>query len=645
MTPDPAVVLGRTFAYRAEQLKDRVFSLYQEPGYFRDLLTEVPCALVGGRGTGKTTVLRGLSYEGQAHLRPNQPPASWPYYGVYLRIHSARVAAFEGPELSSEEWSRVFGHYINLLLTEATLDFLIWYSAETAPEPEILGARELDAVAQSLGLEPGLIDLRNLADEISKAKRLFEVYINSIADAPAPPVSIAGAPVDVLMQAVMSTDVMRGKLFFFLIDEYENLRATHQRVLNTLIKHCGEFYTFKIGVKQLGWRVKDTLTDNEQLQAPADYALINIDESLQDSSVFTSFGARVCQERLEAVAQELEHSGALPLTELFPKLAEEDEAQRLGIGEHVSRMRSDLLSSHSGSLDAFDELPPLYQYLLGFWADGHGETINEAYADFLARPDHWAERYQNYKHSLLFTIRAGRRGTRKFYAGLDSLMGLAGGNIRFLVQSVEQALRDHLESVGTEWLTRPVDAETQTSATQKVAQSNLVELEGLSLIGPRITRLVVGLGRVFQLMAQHPEGHTPEVNQFRINDLVGDPFRDDAAPELVAVEATSESDPVRGLLAEAITHLALVQLPTTKMAGPSTREYDYMLHPMFAPLFAFSYRKKRKMTISSAELIGLVDDPRRTIGALLQRNNRSDPSPDEVLPEQMGLFDRYLRSV
>ena len=51
--------------YKAEWLDAKLFDLFTEPGYFGGLKTFRPCVLIGGRGTGKTTVLRGLSYEGQ----------------------------------------------------------------------------------------------------------------------------------------------------------------------------------------------------------------------------------------------------------------------------------------------------------------------------------------------------------------------------------------------------------------------------------------------------------------------------------------------------------------------------------------------------------------------------------------------------
>jgi hypothetical protein len=644
-TGDPAaVVLGRAFATRAEQLRDRVFTFYQEPEYFPELLTERPCVLVGGRGTGKTTVLRGLSYQGRRELRSEEPVANWPFYGVYLRINTGRVAAFEGPELEAERWSRVFSHYVNLLLCEAALEFLCWYGGETG-FADLLGGNAVCRVAETLGVHEGApADTEGLYALVGRLKRRFEVYINTVADGGPPELSVAGAPVEELLSAAMSSRPMEGRQFFFLLDEYENLRPRQQQVLNTLIKHAGESYTFKVGVKQLGWRTKTTLNEHEQLQAPADYAAIDIDEQLRKPGVFERFGQRVCQDRLDAVARETNSATCLSLEKLLPKLTEDNEADLLGVADRSAEVRRAIVqSTQPPDVKRFDRLPPLYQYLIGFWARSHHEPAARAYRNYLANTARWDGRYDNYKHSLLFTLRVKRRGIRKYYAGIDTMLALAGGNIRFLVQLVEASLREHLLAVEEDWLATPVSAEHQTLATQKVAQSNLVELEGLSLVGPRITRLCVGLGRIFQLMAQHPGGHTPEVTQFRVEDLHGDLFADEDIPDPASGALDEYPDPTRRLLAEAITHLALIQFPGTKLSGVATRQNDYMLHPIFSALFVFSHRRKRKMMLSSSDVLGLVNAPGPAIRAILVRNNREEADAEEELPEQMQLFDRYLR--
>ena len=117
--------------YRAESLKAAVYDLFAMPSYFPELETNRACVLLGGRGTGKTTVLKCLSYNGKYQLEqrkeaPSQPSA-WPYYGFYHKVNTNRVTAFSGPELTNRKWLKVFGHYINVIFCNEALKFAEWF--------------------------------------------------------------------------------------------------------------------------------------------------------------------------------------------------------------------------------------------------------------------------------------------------------------------------------------------------------------------------------------------------------------------------------------------------------------------------------------------------------------------------------------
>ena len=71
-------------SYKAEWLKEDIFNLFAEPSYLPELTTPRPCILVGGRGTGKTTVLRGLSYQGQLHLLDKPLHTQYIHLGILL---------------------------------------------------------------------------------------------------------------------------------------------------------------------------------------------------------------------------------------------------------------------------------------------------------------------------------------------------------------------------------------------------------------------------------------------------------------------------------------------------------------------------------------------------------------------------------
>jgi len=111
---------------RAESLRDDIFNLYCQPTYFPELETNRACVLVGGRGTGKTTTLKCLTYEGRYSLEGHEKERiqNWEYFGFYYKVNTNRVTAFQGEELSSNTWRKLFAHYLNLILCGKVVDFI-----------------------------------------------------------------------------------------------------------------------------------------------------------------------------------------------------------------------------------------------------------------------------------------------------------------------------------------------------------------------------------------------------------------------------------------------------------------------------------------------------------------------------------------
>ena len=71
-------------------------------------------------------------------------------------------------------------------------------------------------------------------------------------------------------------------------------------------------------------------------------------------------------------------------------------------------------------------------------------------------------------------------------------------------------------------------------------------------------------------MAASPEGHAPEVNQF---EVVGGPG------------GSTQQDETIALLTAAVMHLALERRSGSKLGDEGeTRDWDYMIYPIFAPV-------------------------------------------------------------
>ena len=374
--------------------------------------------------------------------------------------------------------------------------------------------------------------LEDFQKQLRLAKLVFEAGINNVADSSEMPnLSMQGAPIDTFLRGIRDLPQFCDKAFFFLIDEYENLNSYQQRVMNTLVKHCGELYSFKIGVRELGFRERSTLNPMEQLSHPADYKRIDITEELSDK--FSSFAAEVCDRRLNrSLGQEL----VIPdIQTMLPELTAEEEAIKLGLRPIVNSLLGSQLNFEEVNeerRDWFQHIDLLEQYVLLLRTKIEGKTLEEKLLEVMHSPAKWREQYGNYKHSYLFSIKKGKAGIRKYFAGWRVYCLLAGSNIRYLLELVDQAFNIHLDN-GHDPLEEPVTSDVQTKAAQETGQKNLRELEGLSLQGARLTRLLLGLGRIFQVMAEQPIGHTPEVNQFHLRADVEDKDRRGMVDELL----------------------------------------------------------------------------------------------------------------
>ncbi len=623
---DPKAELSALFGlYKAEWLNGQLFELFTKPGYFDELQTKRPCVLIGGRGTGKTTVLRGMSYEGQFAMSGGDPRAvaDWHYFGLYYRVDTNYVAAFKGLELKEDRWIRWFAHFINLEFCALILDFIEWYKLHTSELVE-LPQQALQRICISLGIDI-CSSVEELADRIDTAKVILQAAVNNVGDNPPIHLSMQAAPINLLADALTSFAPFHGKQFFFLVDEYENLENYQQQVVNTLIKHAKPSYTFKIGVRELGWRERATLNSNERLSHPADYARVNIREKL-DAPNFIDFAGRVCNGRLKRV-QAPELAQLQSVEELFPQLSEEQEAALLGVNEVNEATLSEIARSGTAEdLHLANSLSPSMLFLVRFWAEGQHGSLLDLLRDVKSSPREWGNRYNNHFEAALFAIRRGKRGIRKYFAGWQVFTQLADGNIRFLLELLHQSLLYHFDEDGA--IAAPVSPANQTKAAQQVGRKQLEELEGISVEGGRLTKLLLSLGRIFEVLAENPEGHTPEATQFYLVGL------DDLPPN-------HRIEDVEELLRLAIMHQALVRSPGNKrLDEQDTREYDYRAHPIFCAFFVFSYRQKRKIQLKARQILGLIERPRETIREVLSQNNRRGQD-DESLPDQLCLWEGF----
>jgi hypothetical protein len=576
---------------RAEyESDDDLYRRFAPPLYFNQLVGIAPSFLVGGRGTGKTTTLRSMSFGGQARVHSSADPSRWDVIGSYWKVEPSVVSVFRGKGIDEDTWSQVFSHYLNLKLSSLVIEYAQWL--ERNDHVITLDLRKLTLFQRSINIDP-VRDLNDLIESIDLSMVDVESKLNgNISALRDLRLSVLGKPLDYLFSAVSGLEVDRHRPFMFCLDEYENLSSYQQRLLNTLIKQVGTSpYTFKIGVRNQLAIERETLVDQQPLQEPADFATVDIVSDLKGES-FEQFAMNVVGQRFALI--DPNHDDP---RQLLPSLSIEDEAALLGSARVKDELISDLESSPHVSdeeLRFAQQMSDLHACMVAKWADSHKETRLEVLRYAMTDPRKWSIRVGNYSYAMLFAIRENRVGERKYYTGWRTYCQLADGNIRYMIRLVYEALRIHVIDGGT--FDDPVSMTDQTRAAARVGDTTIRDLQGWSKQGAALTRLALGLGSIFGTLARELALATPEVDQFRVNYAGSD------------VSVTE----VDALLGEAIGQGILLSFDGDKNARNSgaTRELDYQLHPVLAPYFVYSARRKRRMTIKADDIMALTQRDR-----------------------------------
>jgi hypothetical protein len=611
-------VFGR---YKAEWLRGDVFRLFQKPGYFPELEEPRPTALIGGRGTGKTSVLKSLSYSGHYELSGKSSAAaiSAPYVGLYWCIDSNRVTAFSGPELEPRQWIRLFAHYVNLEIVALLCEYVLWFQNTTGTKVT-LNASGVAKVGTALHI-PNVATIDELATKVGEALVTLEASINSVADRANAPLSMQGVPIEYLTDVLYSSDVFNGKIFYIVVDEFENLDEIQQSLFNTLIKHGRDKFAFKIGMKDSGWRTKSTLS-GETLIHPADYDLIDLSDRFGNGQ-YPTFAREVCEARL---AHAFDRANVVDMSReissYLQDLGADEEAQLLGLERRITPIRSkaEMELSRSGLIDTLSDLD---LYYLHRRAENEGVSLSEILAEYSKNPRGYLASYrENYRQSLLFTISEhSGKGLQKYYSGWSTLVKVSGGNIRYLVEIIERAFELHRTTCND--IQQPISARDQTDACIAVGRKYAQEVQALDPQGHKLTFLLLGLGRFLNLLARHSLGRQPDTTSF----VLARPTSQDKAKELDE------------LLRIAVMHQVLRKWPATKLTSQTeVKEPEYSVHPIFSAFFVFPYQKKRRIRISGEDLLLLSVDLKAGLAAVLNTAGQTDDE-SEAFPRQLSLFE------
>ena len=271
----------------------------------------MPMLILGGKGSGKTHVMRYFSYATQKIWHADSVIdgiRSDGYIGIYLRCSGLNAARFAGKGQSDDVWASLFPYYMDLWLSQLLLvtvqDALASADQHFDDERAIcqrvveLFASDDAPVPQTV---PELIEmLRRLHTEVDMA--VNNCALTSHLDVRilvGPGGLVFGIP-RILAEAFAPLHDIQ---FLYLIDELENLSAEQQKYVQTLVREKVQPSSFKLGARLYGVKTYATYGGEEENKEGSEYECLRLDERLRAKAgtrgAYRKFALDLCFKRLQ----------------------------------------------------------------------------------------------------------------------------------------------------------------------------------------------------------------------------------------------------------------------------------------------------------------------------------------------------------
>lgn len=599
--------------------------------------THKPRVIVGGRGCGKTMLLRYLSHESTFSThRDSIPDDAVGHVGLYWRSDTQFAHLMHERGQSTDVWDTAFRH---LAATVLGIEFLrslqsIANSASSTLLDEDIRSLDFSRLAAYRSDLPSTTEdlLRKLEDCLAE----FESWANNVRSANAP-VFLPGDRFLRRMIALAQDQIPRlaSLVYFVYIDEYENLAEYQQRIINTWLKHSEPPLIFNVATKRNGFKTK--LTDgSESLSAIDDYRVLDL-ENFDLDSEFPLFAAEILLLRLklggvdvsEIDPDQLRDSEQLPsrkelqysrkiqgaLRKLFPGLTQSDLAQGVFedglLKQRLLARIEDALEKRgeprSRSNEVCDERFPEASVVVPALLNRQSTPCEVVATEFEKLTGGSANKFTgktDWVHNnfvgCYLQLFDGLGRPCPFYGGFETFCQLARGNLRHFLELCYKTLsRLEGSGIGSDTI---VPVEMQAESARQVASDLLPEIRSFGPQGNNLHTFVLRLGSLFSLSQQSPSQSEPERSHFSVSE--GD-------STLGKIE--------QQFLSEAVKWSVLFEEKGTKKKDVTAAEgVEYVLNPIYAPYFHISYRKKRKMELSAGEVTALISGNYGAVNKLLR---------------------------
>ncbi len=589
--------------------------------------SRTPIVIEGVRGTGKTMILKYLSYFVQKDfIKDSSIDQTMEYFekrciGVYFRYKDDFCHMFDNLDCDWQAKERIFIHYYELFILRQILEILddIYQNQNNSQIEEVvcsfldISVRSLNEVRQHIN------SMLRKMDEIINSSGFDEAWKEKLM-----PLLGKGNLVTEFIQTINNQcNGWENILFVILLDEYENL-GLFQTLVNTLIKQVDDTanLTYRLGMRPAGMDNNNkTNVAGEHLQIDRDFLLRRLEyENFGD---YKKFALEISQKRLESV-EVFRENGLCDINNILGKnenFDEEAEQVVKGGKKHFKLIREfyspEMMDDVIHELSCSNKLMEMYNILRVLRGEDYKKTaslcreyqsLRENGQSGTAGNNELHKYYLDYSNKyrvallyMLLTI----YGEQKLYYSVNTFLRLSSGSINDFISLCRNTFKQINEKMLQEIRGgEQISPRIQTYASLDTAEDQRRKVSMSNRFGKEMYTFIDNMGSIFEEYHRDMQARYPETNQFAFaneNEIRND-------------------DRMNAYFVELINSGAVIRKQRRQMISVGkTRGAVYQLNRIYAPIYQYSYRTRGGFNV----IIGRDDfetmlkksiDPKKYIG-------------------------------
>ena len=266
----------------------------------------MPMFIIGGKGSGKTHLLRYLSFQVRKLKYKGDIATGLKddgFLALYLRCSGMNASRFCGKGVENNIWQSIFSYYFELWTAQNTLAAISAISTEyNNSELERAFCKKIARLFDT----QQVTDFKNINEIISYTTTLLKeldyavnncIYEKCIF----PSILCTAGTLIYNIPSIFNDIYAKEKIIFqYIFDEFENFDFTQQVHINTLVRERSGDCSIKVGSRLIGIRTHKTLCADEENKQGSEFELVSLDEYYRGSGKqFDEFAIRLINARLE----------------------------------------------------------------------------------------------------------------------------------------------------------------------------------------------------------------------------------------------------------------------------------------------------------------------------------------------------------